>query len=599
VVRFRRLLGLWLTLTASAAGAATDHTTVQIALNQSGYTPGAEKIALVQTNRDLVAAAAVARVIVQPGGAAALPDVGIGADRKRYGKFRHHYSVDFSALATPGTYTIEVRDGANALLAVSPPTVIAADPLGALIPGVLRFFGVQRSGNTAPLIHAPSHLTDGVAVGGPQDGQAIDLSGGWYDAGDYIKFSLTIAYASFMQLFALRELAPATLDPTLRDAIRAEARVGLEYLLKAHPSPTAFYFQVADGRDHDAGFRLPEDDVTYGGPRPAYYGIGANLAGKAAAALALGAMEWAGDDPTFAGRCRTAAVEIDALGNSIAAGAATDPKQALLVSCVETPQEYAANRLNCGFYNEDSWRDDMTLAAVELYDATGSASYLSDAIAYGSELEPAYASLGLLNLHDEAFYALYPHLPVSGTLTRDVALARLRVDADRVRNRAAKDAYDVGQRAFLWGSSADIAGDAITCVLAARLSGDAGYLQTAQRQLDFLLGRNPFGVSLVAGAGTVYPLHPHHQVAELLPGAWYMPGTVIGSVAGGPARRSQYPFRADPDLKASVLADVASPFAPFENPRFLYHDITADYVSNEPALDSNSNVLGALLGVMF
>jgi hypothetical protein len=30
----------------------------------------------------------------------------------------------------------------------------------------------------------------------------------------------------------------------------------------------------------------------------------------------------------------------------------------------------------------------------------------------------------------------------------------------------------------------------------------------------------------------------------------------------------------------------------------MYHDIAADYVSNEPALDANSNVLGALLDVM-
>jgi len=46
-----------------------------------------------------------------------------------------------------------------------------------------------------------------------------------------------------------------------------------------------------------------------------------------------------------------------------------------------------------------------------------------------------------------------------------------------------------------------------------------------------------------------------------------------------------------------VLGDSASPFAPFEHCRFMYHDIHEDYVSNEPALDSNSNLLAALLGV--
>jgi len=589
------LLGL---CTGPEARAARDLTTVNVVVNQAGYLPADQKIALVETNRDLIGAGAVARVLAQPGGTPALPDLPVAVDRRRYGNFRHQYVVDFSALSALGTYVIEIRDGSDALIATSPPTAVAADPWSPLLALDLRFFGVQRSGNMAPLIHAPSHLDDGVAVGGSDDGLPVDLAGGWYDAGDYIKFSLTIAYASFMQLFALRELAPADLDPSLRAAIRSEARIGLAYLLKAHPTPTAFYFQVADARDHDVPFRLPEDDTAYGGPRPAYYGLGANTAGKAAAALALGAIEWAGDDPTFAAACRTAAEEVYALGKAIADGTSTDPKHALLVSCVETPAEYAANRLNCDFYNEDSWLDDMTVGAIELYEVTATAQYLTDAVAFGAQLEAAYASLGLLNLHDEAFYKLYPHLPASGTFSQADVLAQLQIDADRVRKRAAQDRYNAGQKRFLWGSAADMSGDAVTCLLVSKLTGDPVCRQTAHWQLDFLLGRNPFGVSLLAGAGAVYPLHPHHQVATLLPAAWYAPGSVIGSLAGGLARKSQYPFRSDPDLKTAVLGDTTSPFAPFENNRFQYHDIREDYVSNEPSLDANSNLLAAVLGMM-
>ena len=582
---------------ATAAFAAKDLTTVHVVLNQIGYLPGDQKIALVETNRDLIGAGAVARVLVQPGGTPALPNITLATDRRRFGNFRHHYEVDASALTAAGTYVIEIRDAADTLLATSPPTTIAADPFAALIPGDLRFFGVQRSGNTAPLIHAPSHLDDGTAVGGPQDGSAVDLAGGWYDAGDYIKFSLTIAYASFMQLFALHELAPADLAPALRNAIRNEARIGLEYLLKAHPTSTSFYFQVADERDHDQPFRLPEDDTAYVGPRPAYYGLGANTAGKAAAALALGSEEWASDDPTFAASCKSAAQDIYALGKGIADGTSTDPKFALRVSCVLNPTDYANGNLNCDFYNEDSWLDDMTVGAIELYEATGAAQYLSDAVAFAQTLEAAYASLGLLNLHDEAFYKVYPYLPLSGTFTQAEALAQLQIDADRVRKQVGKNPYNVGQKTFLWGSSADIAGDAVTCLLFSKLTGDPVCRQAAHWQLDFLLGRNPFGVSLLAGAGTTYPLHPHHQVAFLLPGDWYASGDIIGSLAGGLAKKSQYPFRSDPDLKAAVLGDTMSVFQPFENSRFLYHDIHDDYVSNEPALDSNSNLLAALLGV--
>jgi hypothetical protein len=582
---------------ATAALAARDLTTVAVAVNQVGYLPDDAKIALVETNRDLIGAAAVARVLVQPGNTPALADIPLANDRRHYGNFRHQFAVDFSALTALGSYAIEIRDGANALLATSPSFAVSADPYSPLIPADLRFFGVQRSGNTGPLIHAPSHLDDGMAVGGPQDGSAVDLAGGWYDAGDYIKFSLTIAHASFMQLFALHELAPADLAASLRGAIRDEARIGLEYLLKAHPTSTSFYFQVADERDHDQAFRLPEDDTAYTGPRPAYYGLGANTAGKAAAALALGSEEWAADDPAFAARCATAAEEIYGLGKSIVDGTSTDAKFALLVSCVLNPTEYAGGALNCDFYNEDSWLDDMTVAAIELYEATGTSQYRADAIGFAQSLEAAYASLGLLNLHDEAFYKVYPYLPTSGAFTQADALAQLQIDADRVRKQSSKDAYNVGQRSFLWGSAADIAGDAVTCLLFSKLTGDATYRQVARWQLDFLFGRNPFGVSLLAGVGTVYPLHPHHQVAFLRPSDWYAAGAIVGSLAGGLAKKSQYPFRSDPDLKAAVLGDTMSIFQPFENNRFQYHDITADYVSNEPSLDANSNLLAALLGV--
>jgi hypothetical protein len=239
----------------------------------------------------------------------------------------------------------------------------------------------------------------------------------------------------------------------------------------------------------------------------------------------------------------------------------------------------------------------MTTAAVELYEATGTAQYLTDAVAFGAQLEAAFASLGLLNLHDEAFYKLYPHLPTSGTFTQAAALAQLQIDADRVRMGAATDAYNSGQQSYLWGSAADMSGDAVTCLLFSKLTGDPTCHQAARWQLDFLFGRNPFGVSLLAGAGTLYPLHPHHQVAFLLPSDWYAPGNIVGSLAGGLAKKNQYPFRSDPDLKTAVLSDTGGPFAPFEHRRFMYHDIHEDYVSNEPALDSNSNLLAALLGV--
>ena len=57
-----------------------------------------------------------------------------------------------------------------------------------VIPTSLQFFRVQRCGNSNPAAHGPCHLNKSVIVGGQRDGQTIDVSGGWHDAGDYIKF---------------------------------------------------------------------------------------------------------------------------------------------------------------------------------------------------------------------------------------------------------------------------------------------------------------------------------------------------------------------------------------------------------------------------
>ena len=160
-------------------------------------------------------------MLIQPGGTPALPDIPLAVDRKRYGNFRHSTPSISPPSQRPEPTWSRSATAANALIATSPPTAVATDPLATIVPGAIRFFGVQRSGNTAPLVHAPSHLDDGAAVGGPQDGLPVDLAGGWYDAGDYIKFSLTTAYAAFMQLFALRELAPAGLA-----AVAARPRFG-------------------------------------------------------------------------------------------------------------------------------------------------------------------------------------------------------------------------------------------------------------------------------------------------------------------------------------------------------------------------------------
>jgi hypothetical protein len=89
----------------------------------------------------------------------------------------------------------------------------------------------------------------------------IDASGGWFDAGDYVKFVETASFVDVLQLVALR-------DDTDQPALRAEAGFGLDWLTKMwDPGRRALYYQVGigDGNghsilgDHDL-WRLPQAD---------------------------------------------------------------------------------------------------------------------------------------------------------------------------------------------------------------------------------------------------------------------------------------------------------------------------------------------------
>ena len=66
---------------------------------------------------------------------------------------------------------------------------------GGLIPKILGFFRANRDGAEPALMHGPSHLNDATIKGGPYDGQHVDLTGGWMDAGDMIHFTQNAALA--------------------------------------------------------------------------------------------------------------------------------------------------------------------------------------------------------------------------------------------------------------------------------------------------------------------------------------------------------------------------------------------------------------------
>jgi hypothetical protein len=156
--------------------------------------------------------------------------------------WRHAHLADLSAIREPGRYTVRV----GALR--SEPWVVTRTGSRTAIPVLLRFFAANADGAEPSPLHGPSHLNDATVESGPLAGQRVDLTGGWMDAGDTLKFTHTIAFASYVLELAAR------LDPADAAALHATSDVGIRWLLKAHPAPDVFIAQVGDERDHQRGF---------------------------------------------------------------------------------------------------------------------------------------------------------------------------------------------------------------------------------------------------------------------------------------------------------------------------------------------------------
>jgi endoglucanase len=324
--------------TAGALAAAPSPAFVRV--DQAGYAATAAKRAYVLSP---VAASGSTFTVRDASGAAVLT----GQVGPRTGRWSRRFPdvrrIDLDGLTAPGAYTIAVS---GPVAGASPPFTVAAprDLYAPLIADSRVFFAAQRDGadvDTTVLDRKPSHLNDRrAAVHAKPHFDAddtldrglrrlrgrIDASGGWFDAGDYLKFVETHSYATVMLLVAQRD-HPELTGPA---GLGEEAKVGVRWLLRMWDDHTrTLYYQVGIGDgdgcericgDHDV-WRLPQADDSFPGGakfryirhRPVFRAgpprsrISPNLAGRLTAAFALCARVYRTSNPALARRCAPAA----------------------------------------------------------------------------------------------------------------------------------------------------------------------------------------------------------------------------------------------------------------------------------------------------
>jgi len=506
-----------------------------IAVNQVGYLPNDSKIAVIScaepAGNDLF-------TVEREDGSPAFRGR-LSADFGAYLAFAHNYRADFSAVREKGRYRIVLE------LASSPSFEINDDVYSSLPDSLLRFFVVQRCGPTSPQLHRECHLYDvtGVMSRMGRTKEKLDLTGGWHDAGDYIKFTITTSYAAYLLLLTAESF------PRLSGPLLSEARIGLDWLMKMHPKPGRLLTQVQDISDHSVGWRLPEDDPLAKGRIACEYPSRAQAA-SFAAAMAIGSRLYrSSGDSTYAEVCLQHAKDAYLL----AAGSR--------LSAADCPAD--------SHYCDLESRDNIALAAAELFAATGEKAYLDSATTLLKELGAGgWVSWG--DLEGFACRRLSPYWPTG--------LELLHATLERFNSTAAKNPYFYPSVEYPWGTLSLQTGIAVLALLYCQLTGDENYLQLATRQRDFLLGANPYSISMMSGVGGDWPRRMHHQTA-IIKGV-----QLPGAVAGGLTSRKLFE-------KSGIQLETPDRFAALQSAETVFHDDRNDYLTNEPTISGNAQAL--------
>ena len=465
---------------------------------------------------------------------------------KKSGNFNFIYEGDFSSLKKEGTFYI------SAGKTHSYSFKIGEKIFNPVVDSLMQFFRVQRCGYTHPYFHKTCHIADATSliINGKKINKKFDVTGGWHDAGDYVKFLNTTAFTTYLMLFAY-DFDPIKFgfddDKDGVPDILAEAKIGLDWLQRAVYKKYKLVTQVQDLRDHDVGWRMPENDPL-AFDRPAFIGIGKNLVGIYTATMALASRIWRlrFNYDEYADKCLTDAENIFSVRNNV-------------------PD---VDSSGTGMYIDSKYKAKLALGAVELYLTNRKPELLDEAKKLAREAGSDYWwSWGDINV------------------LADYRLARIdtsfrqyiRQNLERFVKTSKTHAFGEGTD-YTWGTNNTLLGVSLQAILWKNLTGDSSYDTLSCIQRDYVLGRNPWGISFISKIGKDYTENFHHQVA------YFQHGYLPGGFAAGPIKKKIYE-------KYKIHFTTPDRFAFFQPDSVIYRDDRNDYLTNEPTIVGNATAV--------
>jgi endoglucanase len=477
----------------------------------------------------------------------------------------HVHTIRFDDLRPAGHYTLAIGDHRRNL-------VISDTPFAAVKRGALIFFYENRSGIAIeaehvarpdlarPAGHAPDRATcfAGEDMRGnvwPGCDYTLDVSGGWYDAGDHGKYVVNGGIATWTLLNAWERASALGIGHPYPDGsadipeagngvsdLLDEARWEVEFLLRMQV-PEGSRLRVPVGRvtreqpltftEIDAGGLVHHKvhDVRWtslptapaNDPETRYL-YAPNTAGtlNMVAVAAQAARIWKTIDPGFSARALEAA-------------------KRGMAAAERHPDIYAVGSFNGGGdYGDGNLSDEFYWALAELYLTTGDAALLQALRSSPHYLAGPIGDRATGDIGWNGVGAL-------GTIALALSSDRLP-EAERQRARqslvAAGRAYlaegatqGYGQPFagpdYSWGSNGNLMNRAMVLGLVHDFTKEPAFRDGVVAAMDYVLGRNPLDQSYVTGYGDRPMRHPHHRFwAHSSDTAYPMPPA--GVLSGGP-----------------------------------------------------------------
>ena len=501
--------------------------------------------------------------------------------------------VDFSSFTTPGKgYVLQVG------VDKSDSFDIEASIYHKLKHDALKYFYLNRSGTPIDQAYTPDPSLARPA-GHPKDeapctkdagcDYKLDVTGGWYDAGDYGKYIVNggIAVWTLLNWYErtkhlggdlsdwgdIKGFVPESQNKT--SDVLDEARWELEFFLKMQvpegkPNAGMVHHKIHDNEWSALGL-APHESKYARSIHPVSTAATLNFA----AAVAQAARIWKDIDPKFAKTCLEAA-------------------ERAWNAAKKNPSKFAlrADTIGGGPYDDDKLADEFYWAAAELYVTTAKDAYLEEV--KKSPLNDEFGN-GASDGPDQAATPMtWQRIDALGKISLAVVPSKLPAAAKekyRAQIEKAAKAYlaiadHQGYRVPLepakngkypWGSNSFVLNNMLLMALGYDFTKDAQLLRGVALGMDYLLGRNPMAQCYVTGYGARPLQNPHHRFWAHQTNAKY-PKPPAGVVSGGPNSGLE-----DPYVKAAGLTGCA--------PEKCFIDHSEAWSTNEITINWNAPLM--------